>query len=161
MNIAKDTVVQFHYVLKDSDGKLIEDSRQGDPIAILMGHNNMIVGVENALMGKAAGDSFSVTVEPKDAYGEYVEGAEQRVPAKHLQGAKNWKKGMVAIVNTDQGQRQVTVTKVGRFMVTVDTNHPYAGQTLQFDIDVVNVRPAEESEISHGHAHGVGGHHHD
>ncbi|MDN3653239.1 peptidylprolyl isomerase [Thalassotalea ponticola] len=160
MKIDKNTVVQFHYVLKDDKGNTVEDSRASDPIAILVGHSNMIVGVENALMGKQKGDSFSVTVAPQDGYGEYVAGAEQRVPVKHLQGASKWKPGMVAIVNTDQGQRQVTVVKVGRFMITVDTNHPFAGKTLEFDIDVIDVREAEESEISHGHAHGVGGHQH-
>ncbi|QBY05423.1 peptidylprolyl isomerase [Thalassotalea sp. HSM 43] len=160
MKIDKNTVVQFHYVLKNEQGEVIEDSNKSEAIAILMGHRNMIKGVENALLGKQAGESFSVTVAPEDAYGEYIDGAEQRVPAKHLQGAKKWKPGMVAVVETDQGQRQVTVLKVGRFMITVDTNHPYAGQSLSFDIDVLDVRAADESEISHGHAHGIGGHQH-
>ncbi|NMP17780.1 peptidylprolyl isomerase [Thalassotalea sp. Y01] len=160
MKIDKNTVVQFHYVLKNEQGEVIENSNQSEAIAILMGHRNMIKGVENALLGKQAGESFSVTVAPEDAYGEYIDGAEQRVPAKHLQGAKKWKPGMVAVVETDQGQRQVTVLKVGRFMITVDTNHPYAGQSLSFDIDVLDVRAADESEISHGHAHGIGGHQH-
>lgn len=160
MKVSKDTVVKFHYVLKTDAGDIIEDSTKGEPVAILSGHNNMIQGVENALEGKAAGDKFSVTVSPEDGYGEYLEDAVQRVPAKHLQGAEKWKPGMVGVVNTEQGQRQVTVVKVGKFMLTVDTNHPLAGQTLSFDIDVVDVRVAEESELSHGHAHGVGGHQH-
>jgi FKBP-type peptidyl-prolyl cis-trans isomerase SlyD len=75
-------------------------------------------------------------------------------------GAKKWKPGMVAVVNTEQGQRQVTVVKVGMFKAEVDTNHPLAGKTLSFDIDVIDVRAASNEEIEHGHAHGVGGHHH-
>ncbi len=160
MKVAKDTVVQFHYVLKTEQGDVIEDSSKGDPLALLFGHKNMIQGVEDALLDKEAGDKFTVTVTPENGYGEYIEEAIQRVPAKHLQGASNWKPGMVAVVNTEQGQRQVTVLKVGKFMVTVDTNHPLAGQTLVFDIDIKNVREASEEEVSHGHAHGVGGHQH-
>ncbi|KGJ91106.1 FKBP-type peptidyl-prolyl cis-trans isomerase [Thalassotalea sp. ND16A] len=160
MIVSKDCVVTFHYVLKTDKGDIIEDSSNGEPIAILWGHKNMIQGVENALEGKQAGEKFSTTVTPQDGYGEYLDEAIQRVPAKHLQGSDKWKPGMVAVVNTEQGQRQVTVLKVGKFMVTVDTNHPLAGHILNFDIDVVSVREAEESEISHGHAHGAGGHQH-
>ncbi|OUS27276.1 peptidylprolyl isomerase [Thalassotalea sp. 42_200_T64] len=160
MIVSKNSVVTFHYVLKTDNGDTIEDSSNGEPIAILWGHKNMIQGVENALEGKQAGEKFSTTVTPEDGYGEYLDEAIQRVPAKHLQGSDKWKPGMVAVVNTEQGQRQVTVLKVGKFMITVDTNHPLAGHTLNFDIDVVSVREAEESEISHGHAHGAGGHQH-
>ena len=161
MNIAKDSVVQFHYTIKDEQGKELDSSRQGDPIAYLHGHKNMIVGVETAMEGKAEGDNFQVVVEPKDGYGDRQEDAVQRVPVKHLMGAKKWKPGMVATVQTEQGHRQVTVLKVGRFMVTVDLNPPLAGKVLDFDIDVVSVRAATQEELDHGHAHGVGGHHHD
>ena len=160
MKVSKNTIVQFHYVLKTEQGDVIEDSTGGEPVAILCGHQNMILGVENALEGKEKGDKFDVKVNPEDGYGEYIEEAIQRVPAKHLEGAKKWAPGMVAVVQTEKGQRQVTVLKVGKFMVTVDTNHPLAGQTLHFNIEIIDVREAEESEISHGHAHGVGGHHH-
>ena len=160
MKVAKNTVVQFHYVLKTEQGDVIEDSNGNTPMAILIGHQNMIKGVEAALLDKESGEQFSVSVTPEDGYGEYIDEAVQRVPSKHLQGAAKWKPGMVAVVNTEQGQRQVTVLKVGKFMVTVDTNHPLAGKTLNFDINIIDVRAASEEEISHGHAHGVGGHQH-
>ncbi|MFD2166456.1 peptidylprolyl isomerase [Thalassotalea euphylliae] len=160
MQISKDKVVQFHYTMTDQSGEEIESSVNGDPMAYLHGHNNMIVGVENALSEKVAGDKFTITLEPKDAYGERQEDAIQRIPVKHLQGAKVWKPGMVAVVHTEQGHRQVTVLKAGRFMVTCDLNPPLAGKTLTFDIEVVDVRDATEEEIEHGHAHGVGGHQH-
>ena len=160
MEISKNTVVQFHYTLKDESGETLESSLKSDPIAYLHGHNNMIVGVEKALEGKKQGDEFSTVVAPADAYGEIQENAQQRVPTKHLQGADKWLPGMMATVNTAEGQRQVTVVKVGRFMVTVDLNHPLAGKTLTFDIKVETVREATEEEVTHGHAHGVGGHHH-
>ncbi len=164
MKITDKSVVQFHYTLKNEAGEEIENSHKGEPLAYLHGYKNMLVGVENALAGKEIGDKFSVTLQPEDAYGERQEDAIQRVPVKHLQGlpSKNakWKAGMTAVVQTDAGQRQVTVIKAGKFMITVDTNPPLAGQVLTFDLEVVDVREATAEEIEHGHAHGVGGHHH-
>jgi len=160
MQIEQNTVAQFTYNLKDDAGSELESSETGHPVAYLHGHNNMLEGLEKSLEGKSAGDSFSVTLAPADAYGERHENSEQRVPIKHLQGAKKWKPGMVANVQTEQGQRQVTVVKAGKFMVTVDTNHPFAGKTLTFDVEVLDVREATAEELTHGHAHGVGGHHH-
>lgn len=163
MKITDKTVVQFHYTMKSEAGEELESSINSDPLAYLHGHNNMLVGVEKALTDKSVGDKFSVTLQPEDAYGEYQEGAVQRIPSKHLQdgaGTKAWKPGMVAVVQTEQGQRQVTVIKSGKFMVTVDMNSPLAGKVLTFDLEVVDVRAATEEEIEHGHAHGVGGHHH-
>ncbi len=162
MQIAKDTVVQFNYRIKELDGTELEDSYANDPIAFLCGHNNMMPGVENALLGKTAGDSFSVELAAGETYGELLEDNQQRIPVKHLMGngKGKWKAGMIAVVNTEQGQREVTILKVGKFMVTVDINHPMAGKTLNFDLEVVDVRQATGEEVEHGHAHGVGGHHH-
>jgi len=159
MSIEKDTVVQFHYTLSEAGAEL-ESTRGTEPMAYLHGHGNIIPGLEQAMAGKAAGDSFSVTVAPADAYGERTEGNAQRIPLKHLQGAKKWRPGMSAWVETDQGHRQVTVLKVGKFNADCDLNHPLAGKTLTFDIEIVDLRPATKDEIAHGHAHGIGGHHH-
>ena len=160
MNIAKDAVVQFHYTLKDEAGQELESSRGASPIAYLHGYGNLIKGLEAAMPGKAVGESFSVTVPPEDGYGERIEGRTQRVSIKHLQGAKTWKPGMVAAVHTDQGVRQVVILKVGRFNADVDLNHPLAGKTLTFDVEIVGIREATAEELAHGHAHGDGGHHH-
>lgn len=160
MQITDGTVVQFFYTVKDESGQALESNIGHDPIAYLHGHNNMMAGIEKALTGRETGEHFSVTLPPEETYGPRVEGSEQRVPIKHLQGAKKWSAGMVGVLNTDQGQRQVTVLKVGKFMVTVDTNHPMAGKTLTFDLEVGVVREATAEEIAHGHAHGTGGHHH-
>jgi FKBP-type peptidyl-prolyl cis-trans isomerase SlyD len=159
MQITKDTVVQFHYTLSDETG-VLENSRSQDPVLYLQGHGNLIEGLEKSMEGHQAGDKFTVTLAPADAYGERAEDSVQSVQVKHLMGAKKWKPGMVAVINTEQGQRQVTVVKVGMFKAEVDTNHPLAGKTLSFDIDVIDVRAASAEEIEHGHAHGVGGHHH-
>ncbi|MGB3620698.1 MAG: peptidylprolyl isomerase [Ketobacter sp.] len=160
MPISKNSVVQFHYTLKDEQGEQIETTIGSDPMAYLHGHNNIIPGLEKAMEAHEAGDIFSVTVEPVDGYGLRKADSMQRIPVKHLRGAKKWKPGMVAWVETEKGQRQVTVVKVGKFNVDCDLNHPLAGKVLTFDIEIVELRDATEEEKAHGHAHGVGGHHH-
>ncbi len=160
MIITKDSVVQLHYRVSDASG-LIEDSAKGEPMLYLHGHQNMLPAIEQALEGKAAGDELSLVVEPKDAYGERDDNAIQSIQVKHLKGAKKWAPGMTAIVETEHGPRQVKIVKVGMFKAEVDVNHPLAGKTLTFDLNVVSVRPATAEEIAHGHAHGAGGHHHD
>lgn len=159
MQVSLNSVVQFHYTLSDENGQL-ESSKNQDPVLYLHGHNNLIQGLENALAGKTVGEAFSVTLAPADAYGERREDAIQSVQVKHLMGAKKWKPGMVAVVNTSEGQRQVTVVKVGMFKADIDTNHPLAGKTLTFNLEILDIREASPEEIEHGHAHGVGGHNH-
>ena len=163
MKIADKSVVQFHYTLKDEAGVELESSNGRDTLAYLHGTNSMLVGLEKALTDKEDGDKFSVTLQPEEAYGERQEDALQRVPAKHLnstEAVKKWLPGMVAVVQTEEGQRQVTVVKTGKFMITVDMNSPLAGKVLTFDVEVIDVREATEEELDHGHAHGVGGHQH-
>ncbi len=160
MTITKDSVVQLHYRVSDASG-LIEDSAKGEPMLYLHGHQNMLPAIEQALEGKAAGDELSLVVEPKDAYGERDDNAIQSIQVKHLKGAKKWAPGMTAVVETEHGPRQVKIVKVGMFKAEVDVNHPLAGKTLTFDLNVVSVREATAEEIAHGHAHGAGGHHHD
>jgi len=156
MQIAKDTVVEFHYTVFEGENQL-ESSKDGASLAYLHGHESMLPGLEKALDNKSADDSFSVELEAKDAYGPRHDNAVQRIPLKHLQGAKVWKPGMTALVHTDQGQRQVTIIKVGRFNADCDLNHPFAGKDLKFDVEVVSVRAATSEELSHGHVHGAGG----
>ncbi|GAA6131583.1 FKBP-type peptidyl-prolyl cis-trans isomerase [Halopseudomonas sabulinigri] len=159
MQIADKTVVQFHYDLSDSNGP-IESSRKHEPVLYLHGQAGLIDGLIEALEGRTAGDSFSVTIAPEKAYGQPRDNAIQKVQAKRLQGAKKWKPGMIAVLQTEQGPRQVTVVKPGLSQVVVDGNHPLAGRELTFTIDILDVREATEDELAHGHAHGAGGHQH-
>ncbi len=159
MHIQENSVVQFHYTLSEN-GTELESSRKGSPLLYLHGHNQMFPKVEAELTGKAVGDKLELTLAPADAYGERQDDAIQSVQVKHLQGAKKWKPGMVAWLRTEQGERQVTVVKVGMFKADVDTNHPLAGKTVTFDLEVINIREATADEIAHGHAHGEGGHNH-
>lgn len=163
MKIEHNKVVQFHYRLRETGSETeIENSHSGDPVAYLHGHNNIIRGLEEAMLGKEAGDVFTADIKAVFAYGNRVEGSQQRVPIKHLLIKKNTKltKGMIVSVQTDQGERQATVIKAGKFNVDIDTNHPLAGKDLTFDIEIIDIREAAEEEISHGHAHGIGGHQH-
>ena len=159
MKIASNTVVQFHYNLSVVGGDFTESS-DSEPSACLIGHNNVMPAIEQAIMGKQAGDEVSITLPPEDAYGKRREGSIQRVPIKHLMTKGKLKPGMVVKINTQSGPRDGTIVKVGRFNVDLDTNHPLAGETLNFQLSIVDVREATPEEIAHGHAHGVGGHHH-
>ena len=160
MQIASGTVASFHYTLRGEDGAELENSRDGEPVAYLHGHGNILPALEEQLAGHAPGDTLSVTLAPEQAYGLRHADSIQRVPLKHLHARGRLRPGMVAAVETEHGARQVTVVKVGKFNADVDTNHPLAGRTLSFDIEVLEVRAASEEEIAHGHAHGAGGHHH-
>ena len=111
------------------------------------------------MMDKAEGDSFEITVSPEEAYGERRENFVQRVPKKHFRNAR-LAKGQQVVLETSMGPRAVTVAKVGATVVDVDLNHPMAGKTLVFDVEIIGVREAEAVEIEHGHVHGDGGHQH-
>ena len=109
--------------------------------------------------GKSGGDKLSVKVSPADGYGELSKDLIQKVPRRSLKGIAKITVGMRLHAQTAQGPRAVTVTNVTGDMVTIDGNHPLAGQNLNFDIEIVNVRDATEEELAHGHVHGPGGHH--
>lgn len=160
MQITKDSVVSFHYSVSDQEGNVLEDNFKDEAITYLHGHNGILAGLENALENLESEAEVSVTLPPEEAFGERQDDAEQRVPVKHLAGAKKWKPGMIASVNTQHGPRQVTIIKAGHTMATVDTNHPYAGKTVTFQLKVKEVRSATQEELTHGHAHGPGGHQH-
>lgn len=161
MNIAANTVVTFHYTLRNEANEELETSRGGEPTAYLHGANNIIRGLESAMVGKEAGDVFTATVAPEDGYGLHNPKKQQRVPAKHLVFKGKLKAGDVVQLNTQEGRRAVTVIKAGRHSADVDTNHPLSGQTLSFDVEIMEVRAATADEKAHGHAHGPGGHQHD
>jgi len=160
MQVEKDRVVQFHYEIFDADGKRVETSREHVPVVALYGYGNLVPGVEQALAGRTAGDRFEVRVSPENGYGERREGQVRRVQKKHLENSKQLRPGQTVVLRSQQGAVHGTVTKVGRTVVDVDLNHPYAGLTLAFRIEVLEVREAEAEEITHGHAHGPGGHAH-
>lgn len=160
MDIQRHTVVSFHYTLRDESGDELETSRGGDPSVYLHGANNILAGLERAMLGKTVGDVFTVSLVAADAYGPRDPERQQRVPVKHLVHQGRLRPGMLVQVNTSEGQRPATVLKVGKFSADLDTNHPLAGRDLEFDIELMDVRPASDEEIAHRHVHGPGGHQH-
>jgi FKBP-type peptidyl-prolyl cis-trans isomerase SlyD len=159
VSIKKDSVVAFNYTLKEDTGEVIDSSAPGEPLVYLHGHGNIVPGLERELEGKAANDKLHVKVAPADGYGEYSRELVQKVPRRSLKGIANITVGTRLHAQTSEGPRAVTVTAVTGDMVTLDGNHPLAGQTLDFDIEIVEVRDATEEELAHGHVHGPGGHH--
>ncbi|MGB7160508.1 MAG: peptidylprolyl isomerase [Tepidisphaeraceae bacterium] len=158
--IGKDKVVSIDYTLKDGAGKVIDSSEGRDPLTYLHGHGGLIPGMEKGLEGKSTGDSFQLVVSPDEGYGQKDPNMVQPVPRANFGGAADIKPGMQFQAKTPQGARVVTVVDVSPDTVTVDANHPLAGETLHFDVSVKDVRDASPEEIAHGHAHGPGGHHH-
>lgn len=160
MTIENRKVVSFHYTLRNSEGEEIESSREGDPVTYLHGYRNIVPGLEKSMAGREVGDSFEVTVEPAEAYGERNPNNVQRIPAKHFPNVRQLKPGQVVELQTKRGPVQAVIVKVGRFNVDVDANHPLAGQSLTFDVEITDLRDATQEEIDHGHVHGPGGVHH-
>ncbi|MGR5207430.1 peptidylprolyl isomerase [Vibrio alfacsensis] len=165
MKIEKNVVVSLAYKVMLEEGVVVDESTVDAPLDYLHGHNNLITGLENELEGKVAGDKFTATVTPEDAYGEHDDALVQRVPAEVFQGVDQIEVGMRFLADTDQGPIPVEVTEVDGDEVVVDGNHMLAGQTLTFEVEVVAVREATAEEIEHGHIHQgggcCGGHDHD
>lgn len=160
MNITDNCVASFHYTLTDSTGKVLDSSEGQDPLTYLHGAGNIIPGLEKALLGKTAGDKLNVAVTAAEAYGERDDTMVQELPTSMFSGVDQIEVGMEFHAETEHGLQVVTVTAVESETVTIDGNHPLAGVDLNFDVEVTEVREASEEELSHGHAHGAGGHHH-
>ncbi len=159
MQITDKLAVSIHYILTDSTGKQLDSSRDEDPMVYLHGSGQIISGLENALLGKKAGDKFKTTIAPADAYGEKREDMLQVVPMTMFEGMDKVEEGMQFHADASQGVNVVTVTKVDGDEVTIDGNHPLAGETLTFDVEVIDIRPATEDELNHKHIHGEGCNH--
>ncbi|MEO7199056.1 MAG: peptidylprolyl isomerase [Dokdonella sp.] len=160
MKIAERTVASFHYTLTNTAGEVLDSSAGGDPLPYLHGAGNIVPGLENAMTGRVAGDKFDVVVTPEEGYGVPVQEMIQVVPRSAFAGVDNLAVGMQFQAETGQGPLGVTITAIEGDNVTVDGNHPLAGQALQFAVEVVEVREATVEEALHGHVHGAGGHNH-
>ncbi len=157
MQIADNVVASINYTLKNANGEVIDSSAGGEPLSYIQGVGNLIPGLEKELAGKQAGDSLQVTVAPEDGYGPLQDALIQTVPKEAFDGVEEISVGMRFQAQTAEGGVSVVVTEVSGDQVTVDGNHPLAGQDLFFDVEIVEVRAATEEEQSHGHVHGAGG----
>jgi FKBP-type peptidyl-prolyl cis-trans isomerase SlyD len=156
MQVADNMAVSIHYTLTNNAGEQLDSSIGGEPLVYLHGTGNIIPGLESAMLGKSAGDKFNVTIAPKEAYGEISEQMVQVVPRKMFEGIDTVEVGMQFHADASSGPAVVTVTKIEGDDVTIDGNHPLAGEALTFDVEVVEVRAATEDELDHGHVHGAG-----
>lgn len=160
MQISENAVVYIHYTLTNDAGETLDTSLGGEPLVYLHGFGGIIPGLENALAGKTAGDTLIVSVLPEQAYGPYDETKVETMPRSALQGIDEIETGMQLQAHSPDGLVIATVIDVDDEEVTLDGNHPLAGETLTFDVEVMEVREATAEELAHGHVHGAHGHHH-
>jgi len=159
VQIQPKSVVSIEYTLKDDAGEVLDKSEGRAPLTYLHGVGNLVPGLEKALDGKAVGDTVEATVTPADGYGDRNEKLVRRIPLRKIQDPRP-EVGKRYRAQLDDGLGIVLVTAVSGDYASVDANHPLAGMTLHFTVKVVEVREATAEELSHGHVHGKGGHHH-
>jgi FKBP-type peptidyl-prolyl cis-trans isomerase SlyD len=157
MQIAEGMIASFHYTLTNDAGEVIDSSAGRGPLTYLQGAGNIVPGLEDEMLGRRAGEAFDVVVAPKAGYGETNPMLVQVVPKSALQGVETLEIGMEFQAHSPQGPMSVAITRIDGDEVTVDGNHPLAGQTLHFAIEITEVRPASSEERAHGHGHGEGG----
>ena len=158
--VKKDAVVSLSYTLTNADGQELDKSSADKPFAYLHGNKQIVPGLENALEGLTLGDKKEVTVPPAEGYGEFVPGLKMDIERSNFPKDIKIQAGMQFSADANGENRTFTVTGLEGDKVQVDGNHPLAGQTLHFDVEVVEIRDATKEELEHGHIHGPGGHQH-
>jgi len=160
MKIEENKVVQIHYTLKDDGGKVLDTSEGQDPLTYMHAEGAIIPGLFKAITGKEVGEKISVVVKPDEGYGDQDDSMVQKVSREAFKEMDDLAVGVKVQAETDHGIQIAVVTNITDEEVTIDLNHPLAGVTLHFDVEVADIREATGEEISHGHVHGPGGHHH-
>lgn len=161
MTITNDSVVTIEYTLRNGEGEVLDSSDENGSIAYLHGHQNIVPGLEDALTGKAVGDKVNAKIEPSDGYGERREDLVFSVPRDRLPQEEELVEGMQFRAQVSEGQDLVvTLVDIAEDQVTLDGNHPLAGEKLVFDVEIKDVRDATAEELDHGHVHD-GSHGHD
>ncbi len=159
MQIGSQKIVSIAYTLKSDTGEVLDTSVGRDPLIYIHGIGSLVPGLEKALEGHVKGDHVVVSVGPDEGYGTRDESLSRKIPIRKLPEGKA-RVGMRVRVQTDTGPLMLLITAVQGDYATVDPNHPLAGQTLHFEVDVIDVRDATADELKHGHVHGPGEHHH-
>ena len=154
MQVEPQKVVSIDYTLKDDNGNVLDSSQGSEPLSFIYGTGSIIPGLEKALEGKATGDEVSVTVEPEEGYGQYDDSLIIQVTKDKFQDPDNVQEGMQVQAQSQDGNVQIlTVKSIDGEQVTLDANHPLAGQRLNFDVEVAEVREPTQEELDHGHIH--------
>jgi FKBP-type peptidyl-prolyl cis-trans isomerase SlyD len=161
VEIAENKIVGIDYTLTDSEGEVLDASEGRGPLTYLHGKGGIIPGLEEALTGKSLGEELKVSIPPEKGYGVRNDSLLNRVPKEVFKGQLEFELGLQFPVQDQNGQpRMVTIVHIEEEAIILDANHPLAGQTLNFEVKIVEVRDATEEELSHGHSHGEGGHSH-
>jgi FKBP-type peptidyl-prolyl cis-trans isomerase SlyD len=160
MTVGKNKVVTLHYTLKNNEGTVLDTSDGREPLLYLHGVGGLIPGLESELEGKEAGTKMNVVIAPENAYGKRSDDLLYKVPKSGFQGDEEMVVGMQVQLETENGPAIARIDKIEGEEVTLDLNHPLADMELHFDVSIEDIREATEDELSHGHAHGVGGHNH-
>jgi len=154
-------VVTINYTLKDSEGEIIDSTSEGNSFSFLSGTEQILPKLEEAIGGMLIGSKKIVALAAADAYGEYFDDAVQVLQRSEFPKDMEIKEGMELVTSAPDGsQMPFVITKITDEQVTVDFNHPLAGEDLSFDVELLDLRDATAEELSHGHAHGAHGHHH-
>jgi len=154
VKVSKDKVVSIEYTLSNGSGEVLDKSEGRGPLTYLHGRGNLIPGMEEQLEGREATEQMQIELPPDKAYGEHQDQLVQPVPRDRFPDDVEVEVGMQFQAQTEAGPRPVTVVDIGDDEITIDANHPLAGQTLHFDVTVVDVREPTSEELEHGHAHG-------
>ena len=160
MEIEDNKVVQMHYTLKNDAEEVLDSSEGQDPLTYLHAEGSIVPGLFKAITGKKVGEKVSVVVKPEEGYGDQDETMVQEVPRDAFKGMDDLAVGIKVQAETDHGIQIATIKDIQESQVTIDLNHPLAGVTLHFDVEITDIRDATDEEISHGHVHGPGGHQH-
>ena len=161
LTVAANSVVHIHYTLTLDSGEVVDSSSGREPLAYLHGHNNIVPGLEEQLTGKSVGDKLKAVVSPDKGYGEHNPEGVQTAPRSAFPAEVDIQPGMQFQAQSPDGSpAMLTVTAINGDDVTIDLNHPLAGKTLNFDIEITEIRAATEEELQHGHIHGPGGQDH-
>lgn len=150
-------VVSLHYTLKDDEGVIIDSCDEHEPLVYLHGAGNIIEGLEDAIEGSAIGAAFEVSISPENGYGALQPHLVQTMERAKFPEEAELDLGSVFVVNGQDGDRHITVTKIDGDMITVDGNHELAGKTLHFTGKITDVRAGTPEELQHGHPHSPGG----
>jgi len=153
-------VIGFHYTLKNEAGELLDSSDGGHPMLYLAGSGQILPALDKEMAAMSLGDKKSVSLAAKDGYGEVNPALKMNVKIGQFPPGTEVKKGLQFRINNEPGSPMFRVLNVLGEEVFIDGNHPLAGQNLHFDVEITEKRKATKDELDHGHAHGVGGHHH-
>jgi len=153
-------VIGFHYTLKNEAGELLDSSDGGHPMLYLAGSGQILPALDKEMAAMSVGDKKAVTLTAKHGYGEVNPALKMNVKIGQFPPGIEVKKGLQFRINNEPGSPMFRVMNVLGEEVFIDGNHPLAGQSLHFDVEITEKRKATKDELAHGHAHGVGGHHH-